>query len=321
MWRPPESDDLPGLRSRREFLAGVAAAAVSAALSPAFAGESSRTRLILLGTKGGPRLTPNGGPNCSLVLLIDGAAYLVDVGYGASRQLLNAGIPLQSVRYLFITHHHSDHNLEYGPLLYNAWATGSPGHVDAYGPPGLKKMTEAFHESMKVDIETRVNDEGRPDPRTRVTAHEISGPGLVMKNDAVRVTAAVVPHPQIKHAFAYRFDAADRSIVISGDTAYSPALGDFAKGADVLVHEVMHPAGIEDLLKRVPNAARLRRHLIASHTIPEDVGRVAARAGVKTLVLYHFVPPDTSFADEEWAAGVRRHFKGRIIVGKDLMEI
>jgi ribonuclease BN (tRNA processing enzyme) len=79
---------------------------------------------------------------------------------------------------------------------------------------------------------------------------------------------------------------------------------------------------LEDLLRRVPTAAKLRAHLLASHTVPEDVGKVAARAEVNTLVLSHFVPgDDPSITDEQWAEGARKHFKGRIIVGKDLMEI
>lgn len=306
---------------RREFLASAAAFAIVTAAPRLFAEEKKPTRLILLGTKGGPRVESEGARNCSLALVINGVPYVVDCGYGTSRQLLSAGIPLESVRYVFITHHHSDHSLEYGPLVHNAWVTGAPMRIDAYGPPGLKKMTQAFFEYMKIDIETRIADEGRPDLCERVAVHEIQRPGVVLENGDVKVTAALVPHPQIEHAYAYRFDAADRSIVVSGDTAYSTALADLAKGADVLVHEVLHPDAIDMLLKRVPNASRLREHLAASHTVPEDVGKVAARAGVKTLVLYHFVPPDASIADEQWTAGVRKHFKGRIVVGKDLMEI
>jgi ribonuclease BN (tRNA processing enzyme) len=143
-----------------------------------------------------------------------------------------------------------------------------------------------------------------------------------MQNEDVKVTAALVRHPPITQAYAYRFDAKDRSIVISGDTTYAPELAEFARGADVLVHEIMHPGGIEGILKRVQNAATLREHLLASHTLPEDVGRVAAAANVKTLVLSHFVPgDDPGITDDMWAEGVRKHYSGRIVVGKDLMEI
>lgn len=309
---------------RRDFLvSAVSLAFPSGVLTPfGIWQEKKGTRIILLSTKGGPRLTGEGRSNASTLLLINGIPYLVDCGYGASRQLIAAGVPLKNLRYIFITHHHSDHNLEYGPLIYNAWVTGAPARVDAYGPPGLEKMTQAFFQYMSFDIDTRIEDEGRPDLRRMVFAHDFSRPGVVMQNDDVRVSAGLVRHPPIKHAFAYRFDARDRSVVISGDTAYAPELAALAKGADVLIHEVMYLPGIEAMLKRAPYATRLREHLLASHTLPEDVGKIATQAGVKTLVLSHFVPPDDpSITDDQWAEGVRKHFKGRVIVGKDLMEV
>jgi ribonuclease BN (tRNA processing enzyme) len=143
-----------------------------------------------------------------------------------------------------------------------------------------------------------------------------------MQNDQVKVTSLRVPHPPITQAYAYRFDARDRSVVISGDTAYAPELAQFARGADVLVHEAMYLPGIDAIVRRATNASRLREHLVASHTSTEDVGRIAAAAGVKTLVLSHLVPgDDPSITDGQWAEGAARHFKGRIVVGKDLLEI
>lgn len=309
--------------NRRQFLTSAAGFLFACgALTPrGFSQEKKGTRLILLGTKGGPSVGES-RKNPSTLLLINGTPYVVDCGYGVSRQLISAGVPLNRVRYIFITHHHSDHSLEYGPLVYNAWVTGLPSRVDAYGPPGLEGMTRTFLKYMDFDIRTRIADEGRPDLRNLVFAHEFSRPGVVLQNDDVKVSACQVPHPPIKQAYAYRFDAKDRSVVISGDTAYSPTLASFARGADVLVHEVLYLPGVEALIKSVPNAARLREHLLASHTLPEDVGKVAAQAGVKTLVLSHFVPgSDPSITDEQWAEGARKHFSGRIVVGKDLMEI
>ncbi len=280
------------------------------------------TRVILLGTKGGPRVGATGRSNPSTLILNNDVPYVIDCGYGTSRQLLAAGVPLNRLRYIFITHHHSDHNLEYGTLFYNAWVTGLPTRIDAYGPAGLEKMTQDFFSYMKLDIDVRIEDEGRPDPRRMIFAHDINKPGMVLQNEDVKVSAVLVRHPLVKQAYAYRFDAKDRSVVISGDTTYAPELADFAKGADVLIHEVIYPPAIEALVRRLPNATRLREHLLASHTVPEDVGKIAAQAGVRTLVLTHFVPgDDPSITDEQWAVGVRKHFTGRIIVGKDLMEI
>ena len=135
-----------------------------------------------------------------------------------------------------------------------------------------------------------------------------------------KVTAAVVDHPPIRPAFAYRFDTPDRSLVISGDTAPSPALVELAKGADVLVHEVLYLPAVERMAGNEPQAKRLREHLVASHTPSGELGRIAAQAGVKTLVLSHFVPgDDPSITDAMWTAGVRDHFKGKVVVGRDLM--
>ena len=310
--------------TRRQFVTAAAAFGVSHALLPRISlGQAKKpTRVVLLGTKGGPRVGEAGRSNPSTLIMINDVPYLVDCGYGTSKQLIAAGVALNRLRYIFITHHHSDHNLDFGPLLYNAWITGQPTQVDAYGPPGVNDLARDFFKYLKFDIDTRMEDEGRSDPHSLITAHEVNKAGVVMTNDDVKVSACLVRHPPIKQAYAYRFDAKDRSVVISGDTAYAPELAEFAKDADVLVHEVMYLPGIEALLKRLPNAKRLREHLMAAHTLPEDVGKIAAQANVKTLVLSHFVPgDDASITDEQWSEGVRKHFKGRVVVGRDLMEI
>ena len=311
------------MHSRRTFLAGAASLSLSALLPhAAISQERKPTRVILLSTKGGPRIGVSSRSSPSTLILVNDVPYVVDCGYGTSRQLLAAGVPLNKLRYIFITHHHSDHNLEYGALFYNAWITGLPIQVDAYGPVGLRRMTQDFFSYLKFDIETRIPDEGRQDLRKLILAHEFNRPGVVMQNDHVKISSFLVRHPPIRQSYAYRFDAKDRSVVVSGDTAYVPELAEFAKGADVLVHEVMYLPAVEALVKRLPNAKRLREHLMVAHTLPEDVGRIAERAGVKTLVLSHFVPgDDPSITDEQWSDDVRKHFKGLIIVGKDLMEI
>jgi len=196
------------------------------------------------------------------------------------------------------------------------------GGGDAYGPPPLKAMTDAYWQLNRFDIETRIADEGRPDLRALVVAHEFDQGGPVMQNDDVKVTAARVFHPPVTQSYAYRFDAKDRSIVLSGDTGYSQELIALTRGADGLVHEVMHLGGVEHLLKRVPNAATLRVNLVRHHTSTEDVGRVAAAAGVNTVVLTHFVPPDDpTLTDAMWLEGVRKHFSGRVVMGQDLLEL
>ena len=306
---------------RRTWLAGALGGAAATLLWPSEASSrQAKTRLILLGTGGGPR--PRRAPSApSQVIVVNDVPYLIDCGDGVARQLVAAGIPVAGLRHIFITHHHSDHNADLGNLLLLSWAELRSA-VDAWGPPPLEKMTRLFLELNEFDITTRTEDEGRVPLVSLIRPHEITKPGMVMQDANVRVTAALVPHPPIAHAFAYRFDTADRSIVISGDTARSEALIKLAQGADVLVHEVLWVPAVDRIAASIPSAKTLKKHIIDSHTSVEDVGRVAQAAGVKTLVLSHFVPAgDPAVTDQMWLEAARAHFRGNIIVGKDLMEI
>ena len=281
----------------------------------------SGTRLILLGTGGGPRPRTTSSGSAQ-VIIANGTPYVVDCGDGVARQLVFAGVPLPTVRHILVTHQHSDHTADYGNLMWLAWAAGLRTRVDAWGPPPLREMTRLFFEMNKVDITTRIADEGRVPLAPLVHVHELTDGGLVLQDENVRITAAVVSHPPIAPAFAYRFDATDRSIVISGDTAKSESLVQLAKGADVLVHEAIYEPALDRLVAKIPNAATLRKHLLGSHTRAEDCGRVAAAAGVKTLVLSHLVPADDpGVTDSMWIRAARTHFQGHIVIGKDLAEI
>jgi ribonuclease BN (tRNA processing enzyme) len=315
--------------TRREFVLGTGATLASAVLpiSKGALGQTtgivsrSKTRLILLGTGGGPRPRKSVMSTAQVIIAND-VPYVVDCANGVPRQLVLAGVALAKVRHVFITHHHSDHNADYGTLLLLAWASGLRTRVDTWGPPPLEKITRLFFEMSAPDIDVRIADEGRVPLVPLIHPHEITQGGLVMQDDNVKVTAARVEHPLVPDAFAYRFDAADRSIVISGDTHRSDNLVTLARGADVLVHEAMWVPGVDRLVAFSPNATTLKKHIIDSHTPVEEVGQVAAAAGVKTLVLSHLVPADDErLTDQTWTDLAAAHFKGRIIVAKDLMEI
>lgn len=329
-------------RSRRDFmrLAILAGASASLPLAPSAHSQvpqngpgapgqqpgalstSTGTKLILLGTKGGPTISSFRAQPAN-ALLIDGRPYVVDCGNGVAIQLSKAGIKLPSVGNIFITHHHSDHNADLGNLIFLAWVSGLRTPVHVYGPPGTTKLIDKFVEMNEIDIAGRINEEGRPALRPLIKVHEFDGPGTVMEDDRVRVTATLVDHYAFKPAFGYRFDSKDRSVVFSGDTTYCPALADLAKGADVLVHEVMYEPGVHAIVKNFgENAPTLLDHLIKSHATSAQVGKIAAKAGVKTLVLTHFVPgADPTITDEMWTEGARREFGGQIIVGRDLQVI
>ena len=256
------------------------------------------------------------------MIVCHNAAYVIDCGNGVARQLASAGVPVTILRHIFITHQHSDHNADYGNLIWLAWAAGLSTRVDTWGPPPLEKMTSLFFEMNAYDIDTRISNEGRVPLVPLVHVHEIRDNGAVMSDDNVKVTAALVEHAPVVPAFGYRFDARDRSIVISGDTAPSDNLVRLARGADVLVHSVMYPTAIERLVGRVPNAARLKDSILAHQTSAEDAGRIAQAAGVKTLVLSHFVPADDpQITERMWIEAAQSRFRGSVILGRDLLEI
>ena len=306
---------------RRAWLAGVATLAGAGWLARETGAQGVGTRLILLGTGGGPR-PRKASSAAAQVIVVNDAAYVIDCGDGVARQLVCADVSLDTLRHIFITHHHSDHNADYGNLIWLAWAAGLRTRVDAWGPPPLRKMTTLIFEMNEYDIATRIANEGRVPLAPLVHVHELREGGLVMKDDNVKVTAALVDHPPVVPAFAYRFDAADRSIVISGDTARSDNVVGLAQGADVLVHSALYVPAVDRLVARVPNAARLKQSIIAHQTSAEDAGRVAEAAGVKTLVLSHLVPADDPEVTEQmWTDAARAHFRGRVIVGKDLLVI
>ena len=215
-----------------------------------------------------------------------------------------AGVALVGLRHIFITHHHSDHNADYGNLLLLAWTAGLRTPVDTWGPPSLERMTRLYFETNAYDIQTRIADEGRAPLASLVHVHEVRSGGPVMRDGNVKVTAAVVHHPPVVPALAYRFDAADRSIVISGDTTPSDNLIQLARNADILVHEAMYPPAIDRLVAGVANATDLKRSILS------------------TLVLSHLVPAeDPLLSDQMWIDAASIHFRGRIILGRDLLEL
>lgn len=274
--------------------------------------------LVLLGTAGGP--TPRGdrhGP--SQVALVDDEAYIIDCGNGVARQLFRAGIPISAVRAVFITHHHSDHNADLGNLFLLSWA-GLRRPIDVYGPPPLNAIVKSFFEMSRYDIEIRIRDEQRPPLASFIRTHEFSAPGLVYEDSQVRVTAARVDHPPVDQSYAFRLDTAERSIVISGDTRPCETLVDLATGADLLVHEVLHVPGIEQLVAG-NNAGAIREHLLNCHTSVDAVGALAERAGVPQLVLSHLVPSSNLVSDEVWEFEAQKGFSGSVVPGQDLMRL
>ena len=163
------------------------------------------------------------------------------------------------------------------------------GPLDVYAPPPMQQMTKSWFDTIRYEMNIRIQD-GFPPFEDHVHVHEISEPGVVFQDERVKITSAVVHHPPIAPAFAFRFDGPDRSIVFSGDTSKSDALIALAKDADVLVHEVEDMNAVEKLIRSMPgrNVEAGLKHHYETHTSPEDVGKIATAANVKKLVLSHF---------------------------------
>lgn len=327
--------------SRRTLLGGLAAApALGAGIAPAAAQtatatasaqakaalkDAKGTKLVILGSAAGP-VPGRTRKMTSHIMLANGAAYVLDCGLGVTDRYAETGIPFSALRAIYITHHHFDHNVEYGPLLSIGWVQGMPLSVRAYGPPPLKQMTEDYIRSMRTTIDFWAEDL-KMKPLETVDVTEIPGAGPVMADDNVKVSSVVVNHPPVKPALGYRFDFKDRSIAFSGDTTPLDVVAQMAKGADVLVHEAMYVPAVETYVKdqvakgRPTNVEAFMAHMRADHSPIVDVGRIAAEAGVKTLVLSHLTPAIDSISDDTWRAPAEKYFKGEIIVAKDLMVI
>ena len=314
-------------RTRREFISAAGLALGAAALrarsgfAQQTAAELGPDRLILLGTRGGPFISGYAPSPPASLLVFRNVSYIIDAGYGVTFKLLDADFPLLALRHIFITHHHSDHNLELGPLLYNSWANGLRTPVDVHGPVGLNALIAGYWESNRFDLETRIADEGRPDLRKLVNMHEFSQ-GPILSNADVKVTALRNSHPPVAESYALKFELDGKVVVFSGDTSYFPPLAEFANGADYLVHEVLYAPALDALLSRRPNAPTLKASIMSHHTSAEDVGRIAASANVRTLVLNHLIPADdSSLTPQVWINAVRTTFRGNIVVGRDMLQL
>ena len=266
------------------------------------------TRVILLGTG-----TPNPDPQRmgpALAIVSGERVYLVDSGPGVVRRAAQAGLKMEQLTRLFVTHLHSDHTAGYPDLILTPPNSGRAQPLEAFGPPGLRAMTDHILAAWKEDLDIRLHGAQPVAPRGFVVeAHDVT-PGQVYSDPGMRVIAFAVQHGAIRHAYGYRFEALDKTIVISGDTTYSPTLIQAAKGCDILVHEVYSEKG---LAGRTPD---WQRYHSTYHTSAPDVGRVAAEVRPKTLVLYHLLPMGQT--PEELVDEVRRHFDGAILYGKDL---
>jgi ribonuclease BN (tRNA processing enzyme) len=313
----------------------VAAAEPAPSAAPAISKEALHaTRLILLGTAGGSAVSLVRSEPASL-LAVHGKPYLIDVGAGVTYQLVKAGYQPASVHQVFITHHHADHDAGLEPLMSLQWSRRGLEAldsipVDIYGPPATPFMVHAILDSIGVTerIWHAGVDQLRP-AAPMFQAHDIDQDGLVYRDDLVRVTAVENSHFSFPssgaggkdRSLAYRFDTPEGSVVFTGDTGPSRAVEHLAQDADVLVSEVFAPpADYANYVPKTEIEKQMALHMAREHLTPEEVGRLASAAHAKMVILTHFVPGNSIEDMSIFTAGVKQHFAGPVIAGKDLFE-
>ena len=299
------------------------------------AAPQTGTQLVLLGTQGGPGVAAN-RTQASNAVIVDGRPYLVDFGYGALKSAVQAGLTLGTISNVFITHLHDDHTADIAALLALKWtASQNPGEATIHGPYGTTAMVDAAIAFSKANVEIRKVDEGRTvDPKTIFHGRDLTAAKIteVFKDDRLTVLAVENTHfPERAKAkmdyrsFSYRFNTATRSIVFSGDTTYSENLIELARGADVFVCEVNGGANAQNAAAPAAapnnNGESIARHVRETHSTPEEVGKMAAAAKVKTVVLSHQVGGGRGGNDDPLTADLKKVFSGEVIVGADQMRL
>jgi len=278
--------------------------------------QSGKTQVVLLGT-GTPRPEPTrSGPATAIV--VNNASYLVDVGPGIVRRAEAAfekgvaGLSPDKLTTAFITHLHSDHTVGLPDLIFTTWVQGRRVPLKLYGPEGLQAMTTHIMAAWQADIDIRTKGMEQRQP-TAVEAHEVK-PGVVYKDGNVTVTAFRNAHGEWKETYGYRFQSADRSIVISGDTNPSAALIEQCQKCDVLIHEVYadayRPADM-------PNWLDYRSKY---HTTTTQLAEIANKTQPGLLIMHHrgIGPRGREISDEQYLSDVRRTYNGKVVVGNDL---
>ena len=274
------------------------------------------TRVVMLGS-GTPQARPEtSGP--AVAVVAGGQVYLVDAGPGVVRRAAAAAekgvaeLRVQNLKTVFITHLHSDHTLGLPDVIFSPWVLRRTEPVEIYGPRGLAAMVEHIEKAWEKDIDVRINGlEHANKTGYQVHVHEIA-PGVIYQDANVKVTAFLVPHGSWDQAFGYRFDTADRSVVLSGDTGPTDAVAKACHGCDVMLSEVYSAAGLEAM-----HSAAEEKYFHAFHVSAKELAEEATQAKPGLLVLYHQVYWGKTTADDV-TREVEKFYAGKVVTGKDL---
>lgn len=269
--------------------------------------------ITLTGT-GSPMVDPNrAGP--STLVAAGGRTFLVDCGRGVLMRAAAAGVQAADLTALLLTHLHSDHITDLSDVITTRWVTTfTPTPLTVIGPPGTRAVVEATLAALAPDISYRIAhhaDITEP-PQVIVEEHV---EGLVFDSGGVRITVAPTDHRPVEPTIAFRITADGTSVVLAGDTVPCATLDELAAGADALVHTAIR----KDLVEQVPSQ-RLR-DILDYHSSVQQAAATAARAGVDTLILTHYVPPPAPGQEDQWRALAAAEFSGRVELGDDLLRV
>jgi len=278
---------------------------------------SDTTQVVLLGT-GTPNLDPErSGP--AVAIVVNGVPYLVDFGPGVVRRTAAMSpswggnmeaMEARNLKHAFLTHLHSDHSAGLPDLVLSAWVEGRDEPLELYGPEGVADMASHVLKAYDADIRYRVDGlQPTNDFGWRINTHEIDE-GVIFEDDNVAVEAMRVRHGTWENAFAYKFTTPDRVIVVSGDIAPDTKFEAWAKGADILVHEVY---SVEGFAKKPPE---WQAYHSVNHTSTHELGEIASRSKPKLLILYHILFWGSS--EETILNEIREKYDGEVVLGNDL---
>jgi len=269
-------------------------------------------KIILLGSGAGPRVDlQQFGP--SILVEAGGERLLFDCGRGSTLRMAQVGISHGSISRLFLTHLHSDHVIQIPDLVLTGWVGGGRKiPLEVWGPTGTVDMMDHIQQAFSFDIHMRRDiDEKAPGDGIKILSHDISE-GIVFDKEGIKVTAFLVDHSPVKPAFGYRVDFRGHSVVLSGDTRVSENLIQFARGADVLVHEALDAETLKGLF---PNNPQIVKGILAKHTTPEEAGEVFTRIKPRLAVYSH--APNA----ERVIAETRKTYSGPLQGAEDLLTI
>jgi len=316
----------------------IAAFAGTVSAQPAGGGQSAKgTHLITVGTRSGPLPTAARAQSSNL-LIVNGALYVIDAGDGLARRLARGGYAIRDIDHVFITHLHDDHSAGLIPLMSVQYDSGRSKPVEIHGPPGTENLIRAALQYLAVNSDIRISDGTRSFPISKIfTGHDL-GTGTVYRDANVAVKAVENSHFHFPpgspaygktKSYSYRFDMRDKSVVFTGDTGPSEDLTELANNADMLVTEITSFDEIKELALKNGQWERMSpeqqasfvHHATEEHLSAAEVGKLASRAGVKTVVLTH-IPATSDSKDQykRYGDAVKKLFSGQVLIAKDLME-